>query len=102
MTALEYAYAPPPEPSPRFVSAPAPAPIASTEMSEPKSDGTVNVPPPVVVIKTTLVTTIYSAKMPLPFQVTVMFPPLGVTGRPVTPVSMYATSGLVADDPVST
>lgn len=30
----------------------------------------------------------YSAKMPEAFQVTPMLPPLGVTGRPVTPVSM--------------
>jgi len=36
---------------------------------------------------------IYSAKIPDAFHVMLMSPPLGVTGKPVTPVSIYATSG---------
>ena len=43
----------------------------------------------------------YRAKMPDAFQVTVMLPPLGVTGNPVTPVSIYATKRDVPAVPVS-
>lgn len=39
--------------------------------------------------------------MPEAFQVIEMSPPLGVTGRPVTEVSIYATSGDVPAVPVS-
>jgi hypothetical protein len=43
----------------------------------------------------------YSANMPLAFHVMAILPPFGVTGKPVTEVSMYATSGEVDGVPVS-